>query len=180
MERLAARYGDLADFFTVWVREAHPGGEFPQPQTLEQRKQYARAFQASDEPAIRIILDDMEGSLQRVMGDMPNSVYVIDTRGRVAYRANGTDAREVERVLARLRLIAERRAAGEGIGMPRWSEEMLPALPEDPAREAVDAIRIWEQAKNFDEPERFLGPEAAERMRETYERATGETSIRPD
>jgi len=37
MEQLARDYADVADFFTVWVREAHAGGDFPQPENVEQR-----------------------------------------------------------------------------------------------------------------------------------------------
>jgi hypothetical protein len=179
MERLAEEYADLADFFTVWAREPHAGGDFPQPETIEQRAQYARAFQQSDEASIRIILDDMEGSLQELMGGFPNVVYVIDGRGHVVYRANWTDAREIGRVLGRLGLIAERREAGQNLGMGRWSEESMPALHDDPNGQAVNTIRVWEEAKNYDEPERFMGVENAERLRETYERVTGEQSIRP-
>lgn len=178
-EQMAKEYSELADFFTVWVGEAHPGGEFPQPESLDQRAEYARAFQDSDKPEIRVLLDDMDGSIHRVMGGFPNSVYVVDGRGVVVYRANWTDAREVARVLDRLRLIGERRAARVPLGTGRWSEESLPALPDDPLQGAVDAITVWEQAKNYDEPERFMGPEVAEQIRANYEQATGKQSIRP-
>jgi hypothetical protein len=100
MEQLAQDYADVADFFTVWVREAHAGGDFPQPACAEQREQYARAFVASDTPDIQILLDDMEGTLQALMGDFPNSVYVVDGRGVVVYRSSWSDAREIDRVLA--------------------------------------------------------------------------------
>ncbi len=179
MERLAEEYDDLADFYTVWAREAHAGGDFPQPEDLQQRAEYARAFQAAEDPKIGILLDDMEGSLQGLLGNMPNSVYVVDGRGIVVYRATWTDAREVAGVLARLRLIAERREARQPLGMGRWSEAVLPALQDDPTQAAVDAINVWEEAKNYDEPERFMGAEAAEKMRVTYERATRRQSIRP-
>lgn len=176
---MAQEFADLADFYTVWVREAHAGGDFPQPESLEEREQYARAFQESDSPDIRVLLDDMDGTLQSLMGGFPNSVYVIDGRGVVVYRANWTDAREVSRVLGRLRLVAERRAARQPLGTGRWSEESLPSLQDDPSQAAVNAITVWEEAKNYDEPERFMGEEVAARVRETYERATGKQSIRP-
>jgi hypothetical protein len=179
MEQLARDYADVADFFTVWVREAHAGGDFPQPENVEQREQYARAFVASDTPDIQILLDDMDGTLQALMGDFPNSVYVVDGRGVVVYRASWSDAREIDRVLGRLRQIAERREARVPLGMGRWSEESLPALHDDPDQSAVNTIEVWEEAKNYEEPEVFMGAENAERLRATYERVTGKQSIRP-
>lgn len=48
----------------------------------------ARDFLAADHVAIPVVMDDFGGAIQHVMGGFPNSVYIIDTRGRVAYRAN--------------------------------------------------------------------------------------------
>jgi len=121
----------------------------------------------------------MDGTLQALMGDFPNSVYVVDGRGVVVYRASWSDAREIDRVLGRLRQIAERREARVPLGMGRWSEESLPALHDDPDQSAVNTIEVWEEAKNYEEPEVFMGAENAERLRATYERVTGKQSIRP-
>ena len=99
MERLAAEYAESVSFFTVWVREAHAGGHHPQPQSIEQREQHARDFCATAEPSIPVIVDDMDGSLHGQFCGLPNSIYVLDARGRVAYRANWADHREVRRVL---------------------------------------------------------------------------------
>jgi len=179
MEQLAAEFADIASFFTVWVREPHAGGNYPQPTTSEERQQYARDFVADHDAKIAVLVDDMAGSLHQLMGGFPNSTYVIDARGHVAYRATWNDAREVRRILERQREILNRRQAGTALGIPRWSEEVSPALADDPDAESVVSIEVWEQAENYEEPERFLGPERAEHMRATYERATGRESVRP-
>ena len=179
MEQLATEFSDVASFFTVWVREPHAGGAYPQPVSIDERRKYARDFVADHDAEITVVMDDMEGSIQRLMGNFPNSVYVIDGRGRVAYRANWADARELRRVLERQREIGRRRSEGEHLGIPRWSEEINPALADDPDQEFTIAINVWEQAENYGEPERFLGPERAEQYRAGYERATGRRSIRP-
>lgn len=179
MEQLAAEFADIASFFTVWVREPHAGGAYPQPETIDERRRYARDFVADQDPKITVLIDDMAGSIHRLMGGLPNSTYVIDGRGRVAYRATWNDAREVRRVLEQQREILRRRQSGEALGIPRWSEEMTPALAEDPDHDAVRSIEVWEQAENYDEPERFFGPERGEQLRATYERVTGRQSIRP-
>ncbi len=180
MEQLAEEFADIASFHTVWVREPHAGGAYPQPESIEERERYARDFVADHDAKIEVLLDDMEGSLHRLIGGFPNSVYVIDVRGRVAYRASWNDAREVRRVLERQREIGRRVSEQEALGIPRWSEEMSPALSDDPNHEYVVSIDVWEQAENYAEPERFLGPERAEVFRAKYEEITGRRSIRPE
>ena len=179
MEQLARDFADSAAFFTVWVREAHSGGNYPQPEDVATRERYARDFCAADHTSIPVIVDDMEGSLHAHLGFFPNAVYIIDARGRVAYRAQWTDHREVRRVLERLRAGEQRRAERVNAGFPVFAEEMLFQLPDDPEAGAVQAITTWEEAGNYDEPERFAGEERAELLRSTYERVTGRTSTRP-
>jgi hypothetical protein len=179
MEQLAEEFADIASFQTVWVREPHAGGDYPQPETIEQRQQYAKDFVAADDAKITVLVDDLEGSIHPLMGGFPNSVYVIDARGRVAYRASWTDAREIRRILERQREIARRVEGRQNLGIPRWSEEVSPALAEDPDDYVVRSIEVWEEAKNYGEPERFLGPERAEVFRTSYESITGRESIRP-
>ena len=75
--------------------------------------------------------------------------------------------------------------------LPRWARRFSP--PDPPARcglpdpgtanlvwQVVTAIRVWEQAKNYGEPERFMGPKRVARFRAAYERATGHQSVRPE
>lgn len=180
MEALAAEFGDTASFFTVWVREPHAGGDFPQPEDIETRQQYAHACVDADGAKIPVIVDDMEGSLHQHLGYFPNSVYVLDSRGRVAYRAMWLDHREIRRVIERLRETDQRFADKVASGMPLWSEEMVRKLPDDPMQDLANAFDVWEAAKNYGEPERFYGPERAEAMRKQYEEATGKQTIRPE
>lgn len=177
MEQLAQEFAGSAAFFTVWVREAHAGGDYQQPEDMQDRERHASDFCAADGAAIPVILDDMQGSLHRRFGDMPNSIYVLDARGVVVYRANWADHREVRRVLEQLREMSRRFEQREFAGSPRWSEELLRELPDDPAAPIVTSFKVWQSAKNYDEPERFFG-RRSEQMRELYRRATGKESIR--
>jgi hypothetical protein len=43
----------------------------------------------------------------------------------------------------------------------------------------ANAFAVWEEAKNYGEPERFNGPERAVAIRQMYEDATGKQTIRP-
>ncbi len=172
MEAVAGELGEAASFFTVWVREAHAGGDYPQPESLAERERYAHDFREGEQASIPIVLDDMQGSLHRLFGNLPNAVYVIDGRGRVAYRASWADHREIRRVLDRLLETDRRMAERVYAGVPRWSEEVLRKLPEDPTQDVRTTFDVWESAGNYDEAERFFG-DRAERMRAQYERLTG-------
>ncbi|MEE8338287.1 MAG: hypothetical protein V3R95_09505 [Dehalococcoidia bacterium] len=180
MEQLAQDFAETASFFTVWVREAHAGGDYPQPEDIETRERYARSCVEAHDAKIPVIVDDMDGSLHQHLGHFPNAVYVLDGRGRVAYRSVWSSHREIRRVLESLRESDERFANKVYSGMPLWSEQMLRKLPDDPTQDLRDAFDVWEQAKNYDEPERFYGAERAEGMREQYEQLTGKKTVRPE
>jgi len=179
-EALAKEFAESAQFFTLWVREPHSGGRYPQPETIEQREQYAHDFCKADHSTVPVILDDMEGTIHRLFGYFPNSVVVLDERGRVAYRATWSDNREIRRIVKSLDKARAVREAGGNAGIPRWSEEIMPKLSGDPNSDVIKAFEIWEEAGNYDEPERFMGPERGEAFRQAYEKATGRKSIRPE
>ena len=161
------------------MREPHAGGRYPQPGSIDERRQYAHDFCEADHTTVPVILDDVDGSIHKLFGYFPNSVVVLDERGRVVYRANWADHREIRRVLERLQQASGVRSGGNSPGIPRWSEELLPKLPDDPTAELAKSIEVWEEAENYDEPERFMGPERGEALRVAYEKATGRKSIRP-
>lgn len=86
----------------VYTREAHPGENVPHHDTVGRKLASARLLR--DETGIRrpILVDDLDGTVHRRYGSMPNMTWVIDRGGRVAYKANWTSAANVEGFLARL------------------------------------------------------------------------------
>jgi hypothetical protein len=48
-----------------------------------------------------ILVDDLTGTVHRRYGVMPNMTWVIDRGGRIAYKANWTNAANVEAFLVR-------------------------------------------------------------------------------
>jgi len=59
-----------------------------------------------------MFVDDIEGTTHRAYGCLPNMVWVIDTRGRISYRADWTDARTVDRAVEQLVWEEEQRRNG--------------------------------------------------------------------
>jgi hypothetical protein len=87
----------------VYVREAHPGERLPHHESMNRKLQHARLFR--DRWSVRrlILVDNLDGSLHRAYGTLPNMTYIVSAAGRVAYRADWTDAHSIEWVLEYLR-----------------------------------------------------------------------------
>jgi len=89
LKHLHARFGDRVGFATLYVREAHPGDRYPQPDTLERKLQFARALKERDGLPWPVAVE-----LHRKLDAKPNACYVMDTGGRVAFRALWSNDRE--------------------------------------------------------------------------------------
>jgi len=92
------------EFMVVYVREPHPGEpayrKYEQPQTLDQRRQYARELVATRQMQATIVVDTMNDEISESFGSLPNMVYVIDRQGAIAYSATWTMAEKIDQVLA--------------------------------------------------------------------------------
>ncbi len=103
------------EFFTVYVREPHPGEHYHEHRSWEQKVQYARDCREQDGIESTLLVDDLQGTVHRMYGEMPNMVYVIMKDGRIAYRAMWTDHVEIEMVLENLVYCDSQTAAGARI-----------------------------------------------------------------
>jgi hypothetical protein len=86
LKRLHERYNDRVAFLTLYVREAHPGDRYPQPETMEQKVEYARRYRERDGIPWSVLVDSLEGQLHRTLDPKPNAAYLLGADGRVAYR----------------------------------------------------------------------------------------------
>jgi hypothetical protein len=87
LRRLHAEFGDRVAFVSLYVREAHPGDRYPQPESFDRKMEHARAYRERDELPWPVAVDDVDGSLHRALDPKPSSVYIMDGEGRVAFRA---------------------------------------------------------------------------------------------
>jgi hypothetical protein len=181
MEALASEYSDRGvAFFSVYVRDAHAGGAYPQPENIEQRIRHADDCRTADAQQIPMIVDEIDYPIHVTYGGLPNMVYVIDSRGKVAFRSSWTKHEQVRPVVERLVSYDEAQARGQITmgALPSFSEQSLPPAPEEGPVGLKRAIDLWESVQNFDEPERFMGPERSEQFRAAYKRVTGRESTR--
>jgi len=98
MNELARKFSDVT-FFVLYVREAHPGEKIREHGSFEEKLSCARRARDEDGESRTILVDDVEGSAHRLYGSMPNSVYVIDSKGHVVFRGDWNDIDEVHNVL---------------------------------------------------------------------------------
>ncbi len=87
LKELHARFGDRVRFVMVDVREAHPGKTVPQPKELEEKMAHAEQLRDLHEFQFEVAVDDIDGTLHRVLSPKPNSAYVLGKDGTILFRA---------------------------------------------------------------------------------------------
>ncbi len=104
MNDLYEEYEDREDvaFFFVYVREAHPGENFPAHGSMDDKIDAARRFQKEEKLKIPMLIDSLGGSAHRKYGKTANPTYVIDKAGRIAFRTLWTQPGVISGVLEAL------------------------------------------------------------------------------
>lgn len=93
MDEIAETYADrgVRSVF-LYVREAHPGENYPHHSCFEQKAEHATVFKQRWNCRRPILLDDLEGTAHEAFGRLPNMTYILGTDHRVLFRADWTDA----------------------------------------------------------------------------------------
>ena len=127
-------------FFLLYTRESHPAERYPAHSSWEQKLSYARDLQRLENVQFPIIIDGLDGKIHRCYGDWPNALFVIHKDGRLIFRSNMANHRELRQVLEDL-LAADRAAAEGRILHLQYSERVI-------AHEADQAThrRVYERA----------------------------------
>ena len=87
LKRLYAQFSEQIAFLMVNVREAHPGENFPQPGTVEDKLEHARALGDMYEIPWTVAVDDVDGTLHRALNGKPNAAFLADREGKIVFRA---------------------------------------------------------------------------------------------
>lgn len=111
LKNLYADFRDRIEFVSVYVREAHPGENYPHHTGQEQKMRYARDWVEQDKVPWTVAVDAVDGTVHREYGPLPNSAYLIDRTGRVAFRALWVGQQRLLR--ERIGELLRREAAGE-------------------------------------------------------------------
>lgn len=87
LRRLYDKYRDDVAFVLLYTREAHPGEYYPQPHTYEQKAEHAQVMRDIHDLPWPVVVDDINGTLHRSLDSKPNTAYLIDMKGDIAFRA---------------------------------------------------------------------------------------------
>jgi hypothetical protein len=139
LNKLYKDYRDKGfEFLTVYVREPHPGEHYGSHKSWEQKLRFARDCREQDDIQTTLLIDDLAGTVHRAYGCLPNMVYIVDKRGKIAYKAMWTDHAEIESVLANLVMADEFEAQGVRV-KPSYTEKInyIPAEYAGGLREKV-------------------------------------------
>ena len=90
------------EFLFVYVREAHPGEELPAHDSMKDKIEAAELLREEEEVEMPILVDELDGTVHRRYGGLPNPTYLIDKTGRVAFRALWTRPSVIEEALDEL------------------------------------------------------------------------------
>ena len=96
---MAATYGDAAEFYVVYIKEAHAAdgdrpvpipGEEPiyEPKSLVERKAVAKKCVAKLNLKMPCLVDAMDNATGSAYGAWPDRIFVVDMEGKIAVRAD--------------------------------------------------------------------------------------------
>jgi hypothetical protein len=105
LKELSHRYRGEAEFFVVYIQEAHPADGHPlqendresirigEHKTLEDRRQAAATCSAALGGGLPVLVDAMDNKLRQEYAAWPVRLYVIGQDGRIAYKGHATPER---------------------------------------------------------------------------------------
>jgi hypothetical protein len=67
LRHLHDEFGDRVQFLTLYVREAHPGDRYGQPQDMATKTAHARAYAERDRIDWPVAIDEIDGSLHTAL-----------------------------------------------------------------------------------------------------------------
>jgi peroxiredoxin len=112
-------------FFLLYTRESHPAENYGAHNSFEQKLAYARDLKRLENIQFPILVDHLDGRIHRAYGGWPNALFVVHKDGRLIFRSNMANDRELRQFL--VDLIAAENAAAEGrVQHLQYSERVLP------------------------------------------------------
>jgi len=100
MNEIADKYAaqDIGSVF-IYTHEAHPGENYRHHGSMDDKRHHAHAFQTEFNVRRPMLLDDLEGTVHRAYGTLPNMTWIIGPGGLIHYKAAWTDPSDIEDTL---------------------------------------------------------------------------------
>lgn len=87
IQDLQTEFGDRVEFIMLYVREAHPGENYPQVEAIEDKIQAAKALKDFYKIEWTVAVDTLEGGLHRALDPKPNAAYLVGSNGIILFRS---------------------------------------------------------------------------------------------
>ncbi|MEO1332887.1 MAG: deiodinase-like protein [Myxococcota bacterium] len=91
------------NFAVLFVREAHPGNRVSEHRSLSMKCENAQVAARMYGDGRTLLVDDIDGHAHEFFGQLPNSIFIIDTDGTVLFSEAWNNAPRLESVLQALR-----------------------------------------------------------------------------
>ena len=106
-EELQKKYADRdVVVFNLYVREPHAGERgFPDirnHESYEHKRSYAQKLAELKNMETRILVDEMDQKVHAMLGNLPNSIWLIGKDGKVVYKCTWSNAEHVDEYLAQM------------------------------------------------------------------------------
>jgi Iodothyronine deiodinase len=75
------------EFLLIYVREAHPGADLPPHRSMEDKARAALLLREQEKINFPVLIDELGGEVHRKYGALPNTSFIVDKSGRIAYRS---------------------------------------------------------------------------------------------
>jgi thiol-disulfide isomerase/thioredoxin len=116
MRELHAEYGDRVQFVDIVVRQAHPGERRGPYRCITEKRSDARRYREEEGVSWLVLVDEIEGTVQRAFGGMSAALYLLDVDGRVAFYSMWGPAPRLRAAIEEL-LAAGGRTGPTGMGI---------------------------------------------------------------
>lgn len=94
LRRLHADFGEKIKFVMLNVREAHPGENFEQPQSQQDKRVHARVLAGETNGPWETFVDTIDGELHRLLAEKPNAAFLLAPDRKIIFRSLwGSDER---------------------------------------------------------------------------------------
>ena len=87
VQELYDEFGERVAFIMLYVREAHPGENFGQSESIEDKLEYARMLKSFYGIDWTVAADNIDGDLHRALDPKPNSAYLMASDGTILFRS---------------------------------------------------------------------------------------------
>jgi thiol-disulfide isomerase/thioredoxin len=87
VQELYDDFGDRVDFIMLYVREAHPGENYMQAESMEEKLEHARTLKEFYDIQWTVAADKLNGDLHRALDPKPNSAFLMNGDGIILFRS---------------------------------------------------------------------------------------------